>query len=455
MKKLQIWQVLLLLPLLVLGACDSDDDPTGPAPGPQITDLMINEFMASNDSHDVDGTGSFPDWIELYNTTAADINIGGWFMTDKITDDVADWFQIPTGSNETVVPAGGWLVLFANKAPGDGPLYLDFKLSGGGETIGLAKPDETVMGSFIYEQQTADISMGLTPDGTATDLVFLVTATPGSANSAGSGNLPPVISDVVLDPVSPLPDEEVNVIAEVFDDNGISSVSLFWNVDGGDWTEVAMTAVTKVTGFYTGAIPAQAVDAVVGYYITATDTDSESTSEPADAPASFATYTPVFQLPFTLYINEFMADNESIYPDGGEYDDPADAYQDWIEIYNPGETAIDIGGMYISDALSSSQEWQIPTTQPDSTTIAPGGYLVLIADKMSERGVLHVEIKLSSSGEDVALFADDGNGHILLVDGYTFTGSTVDISEGRETDGHEDWTTFATPTPGAANGAGK
>jgi len=127
---------------------------------------------------------------------------------------------------------------------------------------------------------------------------------------------------------------------------------------------------------------------------------------------------------------------------------------DWIEFYNPGTEDIDIGGMYITDDLTSSQEYMIPTTQSDSTTVPAGGYLVVYADKESERGVLHMEIKLGSGGEDVGLFADDGNGHILLVDGYTFGAQTVDISEGRESDGDKDWTTFVTPTPGASN-AGK
>ncbi len=454
MKKLQTWQILLLLPLLVLGACDSDDDddPVVPDP-PVVTDIMINEFMASNDNIDVDGTGNMPDWIELYNTTDTDIEVGGWYITDSITDDVEEWHQITAGTDLTVVPANGWLVLFCDTYD-DGPLYTQFKLSGGGESIGLADLSMNKLVEFDYEQQTTDISMGHAPDGEG-DRVFLVTPTPGAANSAGSGNLPPVISDVDLDPVSPLPDTDVTVTVEVFDDNGIDSVTLYWNVDGGEWTEVPCTAVTKVTGEYTCVIPGQAVDAVVGYYVSATDTDAETALDPEGAPTEFETFVPVFQLPFTLYINEFMADNSLTYPAPGEYEDPTDAYVDWIEIYNPGDEAIDIGGMYITDDLSSNQEWQIPTTAPDSTTIAAGGYLVLFADKVSERGVLHVEIKLSSSGEDVGLFADDGAGHILMADGYTYVGSTLDVSEGRETDGDDSWTTFTTSSPGAANGEGK
>ncbi len=448
MKNIKLWHVLMLVALLGVVACDSDEDnPVDPGPGTKA--LVINEFMASNDTWDVDGAGEFPDWIELFNPGTADVDIGGWYMTDKLADDVADWYQIPAGNPATVVPAGGWLVLYANGTPGDGVLYLDFKLGSGGDDIGLADGNENIVDSLTYEQQTTDVSMGLTPDGTGT-MAFLATATAGAANSGASGNLPPVISDVDLDPVSPLPDTDVTVTAEVFDDSGILSVTLFYNVDGGAWTEMAMTPL-KVTGNYSAVIPGQAVNAVVGYYVRAMDTNEEMVFEPEGAPTNFDTYTPVFQLTFTLYINEFMADNSVTLVAPGEYVDPADAYVDWIEIYNPGTEDIDLGGMYITDDLTSTMEWQIPTTQPDSTTVPAGGYLVLFADKDSDRGVLHVEIKLGSGGEDVGLFADDGNSNILLVDGYTFGAQTVDVSEGRETDGDENWTTFITATPGASN----
>jgi len=448
MKNIKLWHVLMLVALLGVAACDSDDD--NPVdPGPTTGALIINEFMASNDSHDVDGTGEFPDWIELYNPGTADIDIGGWYMADNLANDVADWWQIPAGNPATVVPAGGWLVLYANGNPDDGVLYLDFKLSSGGEDIGLADADEKIVASLTYEPQITDVTMGMTPDGTGS-IVFLTTPTPGEANSGASGNLPPVISSVDLDPVSPLPDTDVTVTAEVFDDNGIGAVALFYNVDGGAWTEMAMTAV-KVSGNYTAVIPGQAVDTVVGYYVKATDTDELTAFEPEGAPDNFDTYTPVFQLTFKLYVNEFMADNATTLAAPGEYVDPADAYVDWIEFFNPGTEDIDIGGMYITDDLTSNQEYQIPTTAPDSTTVPAGGYLVVYADKDSARGVLHVEIKLGSGGEDVGLFADDGNGNILLVDGYTFGAQTVDVSEGRETDGDENWITFDTATPGASN----
>jgi len=62
-----------------------------------------------------------------------------------------------------------------------------------------------------------------------------------------------------------------------------------------------------------------------------------------------------------LYINEFMADNDNIAQDEfGQYDD-------WIELYNAGPTAIDLGGMYLTDDPSDPTKWMIPYAITGST----------------------------------------------------------------------------------------
>ncbi len=150
-----------------------------------------------------------------------------------------------------------------------------------------------------------------------------------------------------------------------------------------------------------------------------------------------------------LFINEFMASNDTAVADeNGEFDD-------WIEIYNAGSESVDIGGMYISDAISDLTLWQIPNTASDSTTIPAGGFLVLWADKQPEQGVLHVNIKLSSGGEDIALTASDGT---TIINSYTYSAQTTDFSWGRMPDGSDDWQSFVkhpvigyTASPGRSN----
>ncbi len=145
-----------------------------------------------------------------------------------------------------------------------------------------------------------------------------------------------------------------------------------------------------------------------------------------------------------LYVNEFLASNDSCYAD--EHGD----YDDWIEIYNAGSAAVDIGGMFITDDLTDPTAWQIPSTAPDSTTIQAGGFLVLWADKESEQGILHVEIKLSGGGEQIGLYTISGV-DTLPIDTLTYSAQNADTSEGRIPDGSSIFDNFINPTPGYTN----
>jgi len=148
--------------------------------------------------------------------------------------------------------------------------------------------------------------------------------------------------------------------------------------------------------------------------------------------------------PVQLFINEFMADNDAIIPD------PQGEYDDWIELYNAGEQYINVGGKYITDNLSNSTEWQIPDNSPDSTIILPNEFLLLWADSDAGDGILHVEMKLSSSGEQIGVYDEDG---ITVLDTITFGAQLTDISFGRIPNGGEDWIYMSKPTPGESNTA--
>ncbi len=148
-----------------------------------------------------------------------------------------------------------------------------------------------------------------------------------------------------------------------------------------------------------------------------------------------------------LIINEFMASNDAAFAD--EHGD----FDDWIEIYNSNNYAVDIGGMYMTDDLEHPTMWQIPDTAPDSTTIAPGGFLVLWADKESEEGVLHLELKLSGKGEQIGI-SDRFEGNTISIDSLTFGPQWADTSYGYVEDGGGDRGYFNPATPGETNANG-
>ncbi len=115
-----------------------------------------------------------------------------------------------------------------------------------------------------------------------------------------------------------------------------------------------------------------------------------------------------------ILINEVMAKNAS-------YADPNGQFDDWVELYNPNDYPVDIGGMYMTDNHYSSgiSAWtQIPATTPALTTIPPHGYLIVWFDEDLDQGPLHINDKLSGAADAVYLIAADGQ---TVVDSYIWT----------------------------------
>ena len=99
--------------------------------------IFINEVVTSN-QYIPDEMGEKDDYIELYNNSTEDINIAGWYMTDDPAN--RTMCQIPTTDySQTVVPAKGRIILWADKQPEQGLMHLDFKIDLDGETIILSK----------------------------------------------------------------------------------------------------------------------------------------------------------------------------------------------------------------------------------------------------------------------------------------------------------------------------
>ena len=148
---------------------------------PPAVQLFINEFMASNDAAFPGPQGDYPDWIEIYNAGNEPVMLGGYYMYDTL--DVNEAYQIPdTYPDSVTVPAGGYILFYANKDEDLSVLNLNFKLSGGGEQIGLWSPDQELLDGFTYEEQITDTSYGRYTDGTD-NWYFMSDFTPGASNT--------------------------------------------------------------------------------------------------------------------------------------------------------------------------------------------------------------------------------------------------------------------------------
>jgi hypothetical protein len=148
---------------------------------PDKPTVVINEFLASNEGifQDPGDPGDFPDWFELYNTTATPINLEGKYLTDDLT--MPDKFAIPAG---LIIPAYGHLLFIADGQPEQGANHTNFKLDKDGEVIGLYERTNTGLKEvdvYVFGVQTANVSEGRYPDGSDT-WTQLGVATPGGRN---------------------------------------------------------------------------------------------------------------------------------------------------------------------------------------------------------------------------------------------------------------------------------
>lgn len=146
-----------------------------PAWNSEVPLLFINEFMASNEFTIADENGNYGDWIEVYNASSEAVWLGDLFMTDNL-DSPLKW-QMP----DYALEAGGFALFWADGTPEDGPFHADFKLSAGGEEIGIFTATETPIDQMSFGEQTTDISYGRQNDGGANWISF-ATPTPGYSN---------------------------------------------------------------------------------------------------------------------------------------------------------------------------------------------------------------------------------------------------------------------------------
>ena len=144
------------------------------------TALVISEFMAVNGSklplsrgELLDEDGDSADWIEIYNSTSAVVNLDGWYLTDD-ADNLRKWEFPPVQINP-----GQFKTVFASSKDRDDPhgeLHTNFKLTGSAAFLALVKPDgRTIAHAHEYPQQFGDISYGLAgPDGATSVTQVLV-----------------------------------------------------------------------------------------------------------------------------------------------------------------------------------------------------------------------------------------------------------------------------------------
>jgi hypothetical protein len=192
-------------------------------------------------------------------------------------------------------------------------------------------------------------------------------------------------------------------------------------------------------------LPDYPAGTVLRYYVQAMASDSVGTLAFDPPGAEHYVYTHIVTYPHgassPIVINEIMARNQSTIAD------PQGQCDDWIELKNVSDQAVDLSGMYLSDNPGNPLKWQFP----EATLIGPGGYLLVWADEDGgDEPGLHANFQLSSSGETIWL-SDTAQNAYALLDSATFEDLAAGQSMGRYPDGTGSMQILHTPSPGLPN----
>jgi hypothetical protein len=145
----------------------------------------------------------------------------------------------------------------------------------------------------------------------------------------------------------------------------------------------------------------------------------------------------------SLRINEFLADNDlGIRDDDGRR-------SDWIEIHNPGPSAVSLGGWSLTDEPSRLRKWTFPVL-----SVPARGYTLVWAsasDRTNPAAPLHTNFRLADDGEFLALVSPAGE--IVSSFAPAYPRQRADVAYGRQLGTTIDGF-LPTPTPRAANAMG-
>lgn len=436
----------------------------------QSLPLQISEVLIANQMSLPDEKGVFSDVVELHNPTDGPVRLSGWCLSDSIQQRFR--FRLP----DITIDAGGYLVVYCDgeSQPGEnGSVHANFALTTQ-ETLYLTDPT----GAYITVKPQYggdDISLALTEEGykmMPSSLGFANTEE-GSANAWQTridAESPLVISEVLTgDSAMPYRGAFVDAVELVNRSHQPVDTANWYLSDGSDPYAYALPAGVlqpgertvivlsqQSTGFalsaeetlylmnpqYLYSQPVSCCGALPGYSISLVGEGNELTYDLAQVSLGFentAAGAQSFQksaAPQGLRINEAMSSNGAYLP--GPYNNTTD----WVELYNAGNTAVNLADYCLTDS-QNLQQYPLP-----DQTLQPGGYVVILlseSGKNLREGYLWLSFSLSADGDRLHLTKQG-----IVEDTMILPELAGNTAWGRPA-GECYYGQLSTPTPGRAN----
>ncbi|HTD66513.1 MAG TPA: lamin tail domain-containing protein, partial [Candidatus Limnocylindria bacterium] len=423
---------------------------------PVLGAVRLNEVLAENLAA-VNHSGTFPDFVELGNTSGAPIDLSGWSLTDDVT---APAFVFPPGST---IAANGYLTIWCDAATNTTPgLHSGFSLGRNGENVFLYNASGNLADALTFGLQLPDYSVGRsgndwvlsTPTPTAANVAvtvgaasnlsineFLANAFPGNPDWIELFNdsaLPVALRGTFLSNTSAVHQvTSLSFIApfgfvQLFADEGTGPDHLDFKLPatGGAivlYNNVA-AEVNRVTygaqgeGVSRGRLP---------------DGNANIVNFPGTSSPSATNYIASYSGPV---LNEVFARNVSAVTNA------AGRVADYVELYNASANPFALAGFSLSVNALEPGQWIFPP----SATIPGQSYLVIWCDDgqptSTNTPIYNVGQALDGASGGVYLFNPAGQ----LVNSVEYGFQVVDRSIGLVASA---WRLLAAPTPGAANGS--
>lgn len=371
---------------------------------PAIAEVLFSEIF-----YDTPGTETDEEWLEVYNTTASNLDISGYTIVDN--NGTGASYTFPSGS--VIAPndyftiartALGFQALYAADAHQYGSLPA---LNNSGESLLLLDDTGSTIDQVAWEGgASAGVPAGWGTGPTAAEgesivRVSLTTDTDTDADWTTAPNNG--------DPASlPLADVTAPVISAVVS-SGITETeaTITWTTDEASSTQVNYGTTTSYGSSVSGSglvtshsITISGLTAGTQYYYQVVSTDDVGNTG-VDEPYTFTTDSPPVSTTADILFSEIF------------YDTPGnESNEEWIEIYNTTSAEITLNGWTITDNNGTGSTF----TFSNKHKIAGNSYLTLASHRRSFRNMYgknaddYVSLPaLNNAGETLILKDDSGN----------------------------------------------
>jgi uncharacterized protein (TIGR03437 family) len=369
--------------------------------GSFLRDIMLNEILidppdgiAGDANHDGTRSSSDDEFVELVNRSARDINLEGYELWTRGSNNATDVLRHRFSSG-TVLAAGTAAVVFGGGAPNPNhPAFGGasiFRASSGGLSLtnsgGLVlvkDPSGSIFSFQLYGNNTGlrgDLNQSITrsPDITGS-LALHQVATGGASFSPGTRldgtrfNPSPAISRIVLTPQSTsiVIGGQVQFRATALSESAVELEGVIFNWTSGDNSVASIDASGTVSAVRPGSTQIFAAargERAAGSLVTVVaPSPSPSptispTPSPSPVPNPSPAPTPTPSAIPAIVISEFRTRG------------PNGASDEFIELYNPTNRSINIGGWKIR-ASSSSGTLSTRMIINDGVAIGPNAHFL-------------------------------------------------------------------------------